>query len=270
MNTRKKVGLALGSGGIRGLAHIGVLKVLIENKIPIDYIAGSSIGAWIGAMYAINQDITAVEAFALENRRDKFLSLMELTLKGGMVKGQKVEKLIQDGMDDVTFEDLQIPLRVVTTDLVSGREYVFQSGPVAQAVRASIAIPLIFQPVAFEGKLLVDGGLLHPLPSDIAHQMGADIVIGVNVDLIDALAFDETAQMSLRATGLRSFHLMRQRVYATSMERADITIEPIIPIPPITAWKKYFQKKSVDDIVRLGESAAREKLPQIKKLLGVV
>lgn len=269
MSNQKKVGLALGSGGIRGLAHIGVLKVLIENNIPIDYISGSSIGAWVGAMYAINRDLALVETRALEYRWDKFLALMEPTLKGGVVKGQKVEKLLRLWMKDITFEELEIPVSVMTTDLVSGKEYIFDSGPVAPAVRASIAIPLVFQPVKHQDKLLLDGGLLHPLPIAAAQNMGADVVIGVNVDLIDSFEFDATTEMSLRATAVRSFHLMYQRVYDTSGERADITIEPIIPIQPITAWRKYFQQKNLDDIVELGEAATREKIPEIKKLLGV-
>jgi NTE family protein len=268
MKQRKTIGLALGSGGIRGLAHIGVLKVLIENNIPIDYIAGTSIGAWVGALYAINRDLDMVRERALEYRWDKMQALMELTLKGGMVKGKKVEQLLSEWMSNVDFKDLQMPVSVVTSDLISGNEYVINDGPVAPAVRASIAIPVIFQPVAYRGRLLVDGALLHPLPVDVARNMGADHVIGVNVDVVDSLSFDESHKPSLRGTALRSFHMMRQKVYDTSTERADVTIDPVIPIPPVTAWRKYFAQKNVDDIVQLGEIAALEQLDDITALIA--
>lgn len=268
MNTnRKKIGLALGSGGIRGLAHIGVLRVLLQHNIPIDYIAGTSIGAWIGAFYAMDKNLQHVENLAMEYRSDKLRALIEPTLQGGMVKGKKVEKLLRTWLDDKTFSELALPLSIVTSDLLSGKEYVITSGDVAKAVQASIAIPLIFKPVQYDDALLVDGALLNPLPVNRAYEMGADYVIGVNVDLVESLPLHLQNTLSLRGTALRSFHLMRGQIYAVSTHASDVLISPRVPMQPLQAWKKYFGKENVDSIVRIGEEAALAQLPKIKALI---
>lgn len=264
---RKKIGLALGSGGIRGLAHIGVLKTLLKHNIPIDYIGGTSIGAWIGAFYAMEKDLSHVENLAMQYRNDKLRALIEPTLKGGMVKGKKVEKLLRTWLEDRTFSELQIPLSIITSDLISGKEHVIQTGDVAKAVQASIAIPLIFKPIEYDEKLLVDGGLLNPLPVNRVYEMGADIVIAVNVDMFLKPEIGAHKKLSLRNTALRSFHLLYQQVYKASFHQSDIFIDPVISIQPFEAWKKYFTKESVDYFIHIGEEATEAQIPAIKALL---
>ena len=124
MTTRKKIGLALGSGGVRGLVHVGVLKVLIENNIPIDYIAGTSIGAWVGAHYALFQDIKKLEEFTVGKRQEKLLSFIDTSFSGGLVKGKKLEKLLNVWLNNSDFKDLKIPLSIVSTDLIKAEPYI--------------------------------------------------------------------------------------------------------------------------------------------------
>ncbi len=177
-----KIGLALGIGGAKGLAHIGVIKVLEKNNIPINFIAGSSIGALIGAHYAIFKDIKKIEEIVLTTNWRTSFNLFDPTLKGGFIKGNKVEKLMDSWFNGKDFNDIQIPLSVVTTDLITGQEININSGDFLKAVRSSLSVPTIFKPVKYKEHLLVDGGLSNPVPDDLARRMGADIVIVVNLD----------------------------------------------------------------------------------------
>jgi len=183
MFTNKKIGLALGSGGARGLAHIGVIKVLEEKGIKIDYIAGTSIGALIGALYCQTKNIQSVEDFAL-SMDWKMLAevLFDFSFKGGMISGEKVEKMLRHQLDNISFADLKIPLNIVCADLRTGEKLVCDSGDVSQAVRASISVPIIFKPFQKDDALLIDGGLVEPVPVQTVRKMGADYVIAVNLD----------------------------------------------------------------------------------------
>ena len=181
-NNRKTVGLALGSGGIKGLAHVGAIKALKRHNIPIDYIAGTSIGAWVGAHYAIYKDIKKLETFTLGKKKEKLHSMFELTLKGGFIKGNKVQHLFEQWLEDAEFQNAQIPLRIVATELINGGEIVFSTGKIAPALRASMGVPSIFAPFEYNDMILVDGGICNPVPADIVRKMGADIVISVNLD----------------------------------------------------------------------------------------
>lgn len=178
---KPKIGLALGSGGARGLAHIGVLKVLHEHHIPIDYIAGSSMGSLIGALYANNNDIHMIEKLAVHLKRKHWLDFS--VTKFGLISGEKIKELIRILTHGKNIEDLAIPLGVVATDIETGERVVFREGPVYQAVRASISIPGIFVPENVNGRILVDGGVIDRIPIQIVREMGADLVIAVDVGL---------------------------------------------------------------------------------------
>jgi len=267
-NKRKlKIGLALGSGGAKGLAHIGVIKALVENNIPIDFIAGSSIGALVGAYYAIYEDVDRLKKIALDVNWRTSLSLFDPSLSGGFVKGAKVEGLIKNWFNGYSFDDLKIPLTAVATDLISGQEVDMNNGDLVKAVRASISVPLIFKPIKHNGYLLADGGLSNPLPDDIARKMGADIVISVN---LDNKFFDnklDEDSLSISKTGARALNIIRYNFAQQSSRNGDIIIEPEVKEVGFVGWNKFFNSRESKEIIRMGEVATTEVLPQIKKLI---
>jgi NTE family protein len=177
-----KIGLALGSGASRGWAHIGVIQALEELGVEIDVIAGCSIGAYVGAAYA-NRKLTPLAEWVLSLTEWQVLALMGVGLhRGGLVSGQKVFQALEDNFSATTFEELTKPLGIVATDLYSGKEVSFLSGPIIEAVRASCAIPGLFPPVAHNERWLVDGGVVNPVPVNLCRHLGADIVIAVNLN----------------------------------------------------------------------------------------
>ncbi len=181
---KSKIGLALGSGAARGLAHIGVLKALKENNIPIDLLAGSSMGALVGACYARKGDIADFEEMILKVDFKQLLQLADPNLAlmfKGFIHGQKVKKLLRAIIGDIEFKDLKIPLVIVATDVDTGEEIRIKEGSVAEAVRASTSIPAIFTPVKFKSRFLMDGGIINPVPVNVVKDMGATFVIACNV-----------------------------------------------------------------------------------------
>ena len=181
---KPKIGLALGSGAARGLAHIGVLKALKEKNIFVDMIAGSSMGALVGACYAKNGEITDIEEIVLKMDWKQLARLADpnLTLLfKGVIHGKKVKELLKTIIGDVRFKDLKIPLAVVATDVNTGEEIVIKDGSVIEAVRASISIPAIFMPVKLNSRFLIDGGIVNPVPVNVVKDMGATFVIACNV-----------------------------------------------------------------------------------------
>ena len=191
---RSKIGLALGSGAARGLAHIGVLKALRERGISVDIIAGSSMGALVGACYARKKEIAGFEEVVLKTDWKQLARLADPNLAllfKGVIHGKKVKELLKALIGDVDFKDLEIPLAVVAADVNTGEEIVIKEGSVVEAVRASISIPAIFTPVKFsfrdkdglgeKKRFLIDGGIVNPVPVDIAKKMGAAFIIASNI-----------------------------------------------------------------------------------------
>jgi NTE family protein len=179
-----KVGLALSGGAVRGIAHIGVLKALEEASIPVDMIAGTSAGAFVGACYAKERNVALLQETALGIDLKKLPRLVDLNLISlgkGFVHGQKVKSILLSCIGDVEFEDLKIPFAVVAADAESMEEIVINKGSVVEAVRASVSMPVIFTPVKWGDRFLIDGGVVNPLPVDVVRKMGAEIVIAVNV-----------------------------------------------------------------------------------------
>ncbi|MFA5937076.1 MAG: patatin-like phospholipase family protein [Candidatus Paceibacterota bacterium] len=265
---RKKVGLALGSGSIRGLAHIGVIKKLLENNIPIDYIAGSSIGAWIGAHYALFQDLEKLEEYTIGKKKEMFFSFLEPTFNGGLIRGDKVEKLLSDWLNDADFSDTKIPIQVVATDLVSGNAVVFKEGKLATAMRASISIPSFFMPVKFGDKLLVDGGVSNPVPDDVVRKMGADIVISVNLDnYIKNEEFLKGKNQNFINITQRSLNIMRHHLSHYSTSSSDFVIEPYTPVIGIKSLKDYFKKSITSDLIKNGEIETEKIIKELKEML---
>ena len=177
----KKLGIALGSGSSRGFAHIGILRVFEDENIPIDYIAGTSIGAYIGAIYSAGA-IKELEEFILSLDWKKLFRYYDLRLsKSGIFSGKKIMELLEMVLDGKNFEELYIPFSCVAVDIKRAKEVVFKSGDILKAIRASLSMPGVFTPVEYGDMLLVDGGIMNPVPVDIVKSMGADIVIAVDL-----------------------------------------------------------------------------------------
>jgi len=181
-NQKKQIALVLGSGGARGLAHIGVIKALEEGHIPINIITGTSIGALIGGLYASGMPVKSMEKIVRDIDKMMVVKIMVPKFFGsGFIDNKRVIEFINELVGDVKIENLKIPFAAVATDLVTGEEVVFDKGLLKDAIMASIAIPTIFQPVLLNDQFLLDGGLSNPLPISIAKEMGADKIIAVNV-----------------------------------------------------------------------------------------
>jgi NTE family protein len=177
------LGIALGSGGARGLAHIGVLRELVEMGMSPQVVAGTSIGSLVGAAYCAGK-LEEVATFAEELDVKGFLMrFMEISFpRSGLLEGRKINEFLDEIFPGLRFEDLDLPFRCVATDLADGGEVVFSSGPLQCALRASIAVPGIFTPLLVDGRVLVDGGLVNPIPVDHVLAMGADHVIAVDIN----------------------------------------------------------------------------------------
>jgi len=182
VNGNMKLGYALGGGAARGLSHIGVLKVLDEHGIVPDIIAGTSIGAIIGALYAGGYKPREIEQLVLGLNWKKLIYLVDMTLPlSGLLHGKRAVSLLRSILGDLTFPQLRCDFACVATDIINGEQVVLRDGSLIEAVRASISIPGIFTPVAIKGRYLVDGGLVNTVPVSVCREMGAEYVIGVNV-----------------------------------------------------------------------------------------
>ncbi len=178
----RKVGLALGSGSARGWAHIGVLEALEDNQIPVDYIAGTSIGAFVGSVYAAGE-IASLNEFALGMNWRMVLSYFDVVFpKSGFLDGKKVHALFSMHTQARTFDDLRIPVKMVATDLNTGQVVILDEGNIIDSIRASVSVPGVFTPVRRGKQLLVDGGLVNPIPVDIVREMGAEVIIAVDLN----------------------------------------------------------------------------------------
>lgn len=178
--SRPRLGLALGSGAARGLAHIGVLKVLEEADIPIDIITGTSMGAFIGAMYAAGVPVAQMEQVALELDWLSMARLLAPVLPtSGLSDGKKLVAFMAELLPVRDFKDLRLPLAITATDINTGEAVIIKQGDLLEALRASLAFPGIFSPVRFGQRFLVDGGLCNPIPTDVARNLGAERIIGV-------------------------------------------------------------------------------------------
>jgi NTE family protein len=266
---RKKVGLALGGGYARGLAHIGVLEVFEREGIPIDIIAGTSIGALVGALYAREHDAGLIRKQATQLDWIGVTTLVDLCLpKSGFVGGRRIINLLRRLMGDASFTDLTIPLACVATDIVTGDEVVIDQGSVLEAVRASISIPIILKVVKKGGRYLVDGGLVNQVPVSVARKMGADIVIAVDVT---PSRFERAEYITRKEKAKEPsvFQVMVQTIYITTYlstrqvsEGADVVIHP--QLAHIAPGEFHRTRECILE----GEYSAVDHLTEIKKHLA--
>ena len=177
-----KIGLALGSGSARGWAHIGVIKALTEAGICVDYVAGTSAGAVVGAVYASGR-IDSFKDVVLQLDWKKIAFFLDVVFpKSGLIDGNRIAEFIRSHVEEKNIEDLSLPFCAVSTDLATGNEVIIQDGDIIEAVRASISVPGVFTPVRKNSAILVDGGLVNPVPVSVVREMGADLVIAVDLN----------------------------------------------------------------------------------------
>ena len=270
--TSRKVGLALSGGAARGLAHVGVLAVLHEEQIPIDMIAGTSSGAVMGAIYASCRDTNWMKEQAVDPSWKGMSPMVDPSFpKTGLIKGKKIRTILSRFVGgNIKFSDLKIPFACVATDIDTGEEVVINSGSVPDALRASISVPGIFTVVKHGGRYLVDGGLTTPVPVNVARNMGADFIIAVNVNPDVSSRMGKNYQQRVEAKKEPNiFQVMLQSIYITThslvqsnMADADIVIEPDLAHIGANEFSR------ADEMVELGEQAAREAIPKIKRKLG--
>lgn len=217
-DTQPRLGLALGSGAARGLAHIGVLKVLEEANTPVHGIAGTSIGAFIGALYAAGVPVQRMETAACELDWRKLARLLNPTVPiSGLVDGRKLVEFMAELLPVHNFEELRLPLAVTATDIETGEALIIRKGDLLEALRAALAFPGIFPPVRFDNRFLVDGGLCNPVPADVVRHLGANRVIGVcTIPDVDKQT-PEAFMPSSGASGEQSWH--RDIFTATGIEQ---------------------------------------------------
>ncbi|MBU0492744.1 MAG: cyclic nucleotide-binding domain-containing protein [Chloroflexi bacterium] len=268
---RRTVGLALSGGGARGMAHIGVLRVLQEAGIPIDVMAGASAGALFGALYAAGLDLDQVTDFARGlptiMRLRGGLWDFQIPPRSGLIHGQRTIRYLDRVLKGSTFADLRIPMFVVAADILTGEEVVLCEGPLAPALRASFSVVGIFVPYQHQDRLLIDGGAINPLPATVLAQRGANVIIGSSV--IAGFAVEAQRKGSLQGPGLNIFHvldrqmaLMEREIIRRRMDPVNVLIEPRIET---FTTMDYDQ---ADALIRVGEEAARAALPDIQALLA--
>lgn len=215
-----KIGLALGGGGARGLAHVGVLRCVEDHKFKIATIAGTSVGAFVGALYAFGKSSYEIERIMRSLSFGRLASFAPGSL--GMLRNGGVRKVIYEALGDVRLEDSRIPLAIVCTDLVSGRKVVFTEGPVATLVQASSCFPGILSPIEYQGMVLVDGALTENVPVQAAEQLGATFTIAVS------LAEHEQGRMTPRGMFdviSRSFDILVDHAAADKVKEAHYHIQ---------------------------------------------
>lgn len=252
---RPKIGLALGSGGARGFAHLGVIKILEEEGILIDYIAGSSMGALVAAFYASGLGIDRLYKLAKAFRRNDFI---DWTIpKMGLVSGNKIKEFIRFVTKGKRMEELSIPIAIVATDIQKGEKVVFRHGDLATAVRASISIPGIFVPEVVNGRMLVDGGVIDRIPISVVREMGADVVIAVDVSHVKADGnIASIFDIILQSIDILQDELVRHREYDS-----DVMIRPHVEQYSSRAFTH------TEEIIKIGEEEARKQIDAIHRAI---
>ncbi len=257
MPSRAGIGLALGGGFARGFAHLGVLQVLEQNHIPISHIAGTSVGSILGAAYASGAPLDRI----IETCRTlRFRDIARWRVSRlGLASNHRLATLIERVFESRDFEDLRIPLAVVATDLTSGEPVVFTQGNLVDAIRASCAFPGLFEPVEIGTRCLADGGLVAPVPTHAARELGAGIVVGVSVGMQDG---HRGAPTNIFQVVSRAVNAAQKHQLELWERDADLVLRPDVQS---LAWDDFDR---ADEAIAAGAAAARRALQRIEKLLG--
>lgn len=269
----KRLGIALSGGGARGLAHIGVLKMLENAGVSIDYISGSSMGGIIAALYASGMSPLEIETVAIsKSKLSELIRLADPTaLRRGLFEGYRVKSMLTDWLGEKKhFSDLNIPLAITAVDLNTSKEIVFRDGELLSALMATSAFPGIFPPVEFNGYRLVDGGVLNNLPVDRVRELGAEVILAVDV-LFHTSDLAKGWRMSIPIPGFfEEFYRAEMIMQAEfsrlklNINKPDIIISP--PIPPEVGIFIGFTQ--AEKIIEAGGAAATMCLPLLKDLMN--
>ena len=272
--SQRLVGLALSSGNARGMAHIGVLKVLEQEGIPIDMISATSAGAVFGAMYAAGRSIAELIEVAVNVQRQYNILTgfqywdFRIPPVSGIMQGNRVLAYLRKCVHNKTFEELSIPLLIVATDLISGEEIVFEHGPVAEAVRASMSVIGVFEPARVAGRYLIDGGSVNPVPTQLLADRGMSIILASNV--IPGLE-DRLHRRELKREGklpnvigivTGAMEIMESEIIKSRMGPVDVLIQPNIAQYGTMEYDKVYE------IIKRGEEAAAALIPSIRERIA--
>jgi len=253
-----RVALVLGGGAVKGFAHVGVIRVLEQEKIPIHMIVGTSVGSLIGSIYASNPDAFQLEWLAYRVDKGDILDFSVVYSKMGPVQGIKLENFLDQHVKARKIEDTRIPFYPIATDLNTGETIILEKGSLAKAVRASCAIPGIFVPVTFDNRTLVDGGVTDNVAADVARNKGADVIIAVSLQK-DIRNYQIDSVVDIIA---QSLNIMMREAGKPKLQCADVVIEP--EIKDVSLFD--FSQKKV--LIEEGIKAARRAVPRIRELLA--
>jgi NTE family protein len=250
-----RIALVLGGGAARGFAHIGVLKILESNGIPIHLIVGTSAGSFVGSLYAYGLNAYQIQKLSLDIQRS---DIADFTIPdNGFIKGDLLEEYVNRMLRNTTMEKLRIPFYATATELPNGKETVFGTGNTGKAVRASCSIPGVFNPAMIGNKMYVDGGVVSPVPVDAAKRLGADVVIAVDI----SSDLDTTKPSGTIETILQAINIMCSRISVAQLSRADIVIRPLVG----HIGSADFDRRN--DAIIEGEKAALQALPKIREIV---
>ena len=252
---RRRVGIAFGGGSIHGIAHVGVLKAFAEKGLKFEFIAGTSVGAIIGVLAAAQMPVGEIERIA---RRIEWPGLMDISWSGkGLLQHTKLRLLIDTSLAGRRLEQLPIPFGAIATDVATGARVVIREGPAGAAVSASSSIPVMFEPVKIDGRDLVDGGLTEPVPVIAVREMGADVVIGVDV----AYRPNEDQFYGLTGVAFQTTQIMANALIKEQIPRADVAIR-------MNLHKLIGKGNPHDRLIAAGYAAAMDAWPKIAQMLS--
>jgi NTE family protein len=252
-----KAGVAFGGGGARGFAHIGVMRAFEENGVDFQYVAGTSVGSMIGAFYADGYTSKQLEDIAFKIKHRDIINSRLIFIPS---QAENIEKVMKAYIGDIKFEDLKKPFGLAAVDVKSGNEVNITQGDLAKAVSASCAVPLFFTPVEWEDYLLYDGGLLNNVPSDVVRYLGAEVVVGIDINSTKTYGTDSKRTFDLVAAALR---IAMKSTANQGIINADIVIQPDV--------SKYrpTRLRGGKDMIEIGYEAAMEKMGEIKAMLKI-
>jgi NTE family protein len=251
-----KIAVVLGAGASKGFAHIGVLKVLESHRIPIHMVVGTSVGSFVGSLYAYGCNPYELQTIAFGIQKDDIADY--IIPDNGFIKGEKLETFINQKVKYTTIDKLKIPFYAVATNIQTGEEAVFGRGNTGRAVRASCSIPGIFNPVVIGGKAHVDGGVVSPVAIDVARRYGADVIIAVDI----SASLSSSAPAGTFETIMQAIDIMYNKMAAAQLKNADIVIKPKVGYIGSSDFSKRHEA------IMEGEKAAAEAMPAIERIIS--
>ena len=251
-----KIAVVLGAGASKGFAHIGVLKVLESHRVPIHMVIGTSVGSFVGSLYAYGYNPYDLQSIAFGIQKDDIADY--IIPDNGFIKGEKLENLVNQKVKYTTIDKFKIPFYAVATNIQTGEEVVFGRGNTGRAVRASCSIPGIFNPVMIGNKAHVDGGVVSPVAIDVARRYGADVVIAVDI----SASLSSAAPTGTFETIMQAIDIMYNKMAVTQLKNADVVIKPKVG----NIGSSDFTKRH--EAIMEGEKAAAEAMPAILQIIS--